>query len=205
MKTTKIVSACALALAIATLTLPVAAQKKGPKKKQLSERERISQRITKVRDRLAEVAVNDSSAQSLEASAKDYLASAEKKLNVNDTIVAQGLVSTADALTRAVDHIRHSQDAGKKEFPPREEQSRHLERAYFRLQQADYFQTQSKDARAKPLAKMARRFYQRARQAFDHNDARLTDEFTKVSEEIVKALETLAHTATPAPVPPRLK
>jgi hypothetical protein len=104
-----------------------------------------------------------------------------------------------------VDHIRHFRDPEKVDFPPRDEQARRLERAYFRIRQADYFQAQSKDAHAKPLVRSARQFYQRARQAYDRRDSRGADEYAKVAEEIVKALETLARLATPTPVPPRLK
>ncbi|MBI4873784.1 MAG: hypothetical protein HY822_04015 [Acidobacteria bacterium] len=190
-----------LVVVLATPAMMAKAKKKAPR----SERERLTERIEKTRKRLAEVSVDQAPARELEKSALAYLAGAERRIAEEWYSQADGLSKAADALTRAVDHIRHSLDPSRTGYPAREDQSRRLEQAYFRLQQADYFQVQSKDARARPLVRAARQFYQRARQAWDRGDSRSTDEFTKVTEDIVKALEHLAHTATPVPVPPRLK
>lgn len=198
----------ALAVALFVHIEPGAAQnRKGEskQKQEISEEARLAQRIRRIRTRLTEVLVDDNAAKTLGASARGYLDRAEQALAAKQSDTADGLASAADALTRAADHIRHYQDVRKVEFPPRDDQARHLERAYLRLRQADYFQTQSKDAQSKPLLAMARQFYQRARSAFDRQESRGADEYAKVSEEIVNALEHLAHTATPVPSPPKLK
>jgi hypothetical protein len=193
------------ALAVVLLAaLPAAA---APKKKKdaVSDEAKLAQRIQRVRTRLAEVTTDDASAKTLARSAVVYLDRAGEALAAKKGDTAAGLTSAADALTRAVDHIRHYRDPRKVDFPPREEQARHMERAYLRLRQADYFQAQSKDPQSKSLLGMARQFYQRARSSYDGQEDRGADEYTKVSEEIVNALEHLAHTATPSPSPPRLR
>lgn len=180
-------------------------EKKGGKKKGPPPEVTASQRIERVRHRLAEVSVPDDTARSLEATAHQLLADAERHLAAGQISPAQGLTDAAEALTRAVDHIRHSRDNSPKGYPSREAQAERLERTYFRLQQAEYFQKQSRDPRAKGLVQSARQFYQKARRAYDLRDSRGADEYAKVSEEVVKALERLARTAMPTREPPRLK
>lgn len=195
--------ACLLALSMATAIW--GAEKKGGKKKGPPPEVTAAQRIEKIRQRLAEVSVPDAAARGLETTARQFLADAERHLAAGRLPPATGLIQAADALTRAVDHIRHSRETSPKGYPSRDAQAERLERAYFRLQQAEYFQTQSKDPRAKGLVQSARQFYQKARRAYDLQVSRDADEFAKVCEEIVKALEYLARTATPTREPPRLK
>jgi|DewCreStandDraft_4_1066084.scaffolds.fasta_scaffold11078_3 hypothetical protein len=201
----KRVLACALALMWLTPAVCGAEKKKGGKKKGESPEAAMAQRIERVRQRLTEVSVNDAAARNLESTARQFLADAERELAAGRVSSAQGFSQAAEALTRAVDHIRHSRETSPKGYPSREAQAERLERAYFRLQQAEYFQTQSKDPRAKGLAQAGRQFYQKARRAYDRKEARDADEFAKVCEEIVRALEYLARTAAPAREPPRLK
>lgn len=172
---------------------------------QKKEDRRLQERMARTRERFARAKTNDPAAKVLENSAFSYLASAEQFLSNKKTLTAGEMAEAADALSRAVDHLSHAQDLSKKDFPDRKEQSQHLEKVYFRVQQADYFQELSKELKTKPLASLAKEFYQRARQAYDRQDARHTDEYTKVADEIVKCLEHLAHAATPVPEPPRLK
>lgn len=199
----KRVIACLLTLWIATAVW--GAEKKGGKKKGKAPEVTAAQRIEKIRQRLTEVSVPDPAARNLESTARQFLTDAERHLAAGQPSSANGLIQAAEALTRAVDHIRHSRETSPKGYPSREAQADRLERAYFRLQQAEYFQTQSRNPRAKGLTQSAREFYQKARRAYDLQVSRDADEFAKVCEEIVKALEHLARAATPTREPPRLK
>jgi len=197
------VIACLAALWMASAVW--SGEKKGGKKKGPSPEVAASQRIERVRRRLAEVSVPDNAARSLESTARQLLTDAERHLAAGQLPPAQELTEAAEALARAVDHVRHSRETSPKGYPSREAQAERLERAYFRLQQAEYFQKQSRDPRAKGLLQSARQFYQKARRAYDVRDSRIADEYAKVTEEIVKALERLARAAMPTREPPRLK
>ena len=74
----------------------------------------------------------------------------------------------------------------------------HLQRVYFRLQQADYFARNTGED-AKQLPELARKFYERALQAYDRRDWRAADEFAKSADDTIRGLENLAQAAIPPP------
>ncbi len=86
--------------------------------------------------------------------------------------------------------------------PPREAVARHLEQAYFRLQQAPYFLSQSRDVHAKGLPQTGRRFYESAAQAYDKGDYLRAEDDAKCVDDTVRTLEELAQAASPMPPPP---
>ena len=108
----------------------------------------------------------------------------------------------ADALTHAAEHQQHILKNAGPPPPPMDEIGRHLERVYFRLQQADYFVKQSADPEAVQIAKFAREYYQRAVQARDRSDASAADECAKSAEDSMRALESLAQAKAVGPPPP---
>jgi hypothetical protein len=118
-------------------------------------------------------------------------------------------LAAADALSRAVEHQQHIGAGAGPPPPPMEEIGRHLERVYFRLQQADYFVKESGDPSAKRIAAGAREYYQRAVRARDEPDRRTADECAKSADECMRALESLAQAGAtgrpraPAGAPPR--
>jgi hypothetical protein len=113
------------------------------------------------------------------------------------------LAVAADAMLHIAEHQQHLQDGPALAGPhPPEALKDHLQRVYFRTQQADYFLNQSHDARVTSFPKWARDFYQQALRAYDQKDMWAADENAKCADEVVTALENLAQTSTPAPDPP---
>ena len=185
------------------------AQKKGPKKKKqepVSEEARLRDRIVKARERLSRLSsVKDQGSAPLPKLSEGYLVKAESLVSARQNYAADRFISAADAISKALDHLEHAEDTSRADAPEKRELAGHLEKSYFRVQQAAYFQAQSKDNNAKQIASAARRFYQRARQFYDKGDFRRSDELAKSADEAVKALESLAQAAAPSPEPPRLK
>jgi hypothetical protein len=87
----------------------------------------------------------------------------------------------------------------------RADTARHLERAYFRVQQAEYFGRLSKDEHASQYIVRLRRFYQQARAAYDGKDYRRAEKLASASSELVNVLENLAQAEVRRPEPPVLK
>ena len=101
----------------------------------------------------------------------------------------------------ASDHLEHLKQPAGPPPPPAEEVSRHLAHVYFRTRQADYFLQEIHDNSASPLVALARQYYQRAVESYDRSDFRGADEYGKMAEELVRALESLApggHAGAPA-------
>jgi hypothetical protein len=154
-----------------------------------------------VRRRLAEVKAADGTAKNILALARIYLARSNQEKS--PPFAATRYLVAADALGHAAEHQQHLLQ--KNGTPPdRAEVTRHLERVYFRLQQADYFVKQSADPNAESIAGFARQYYQEALRA--GSDLRTADECAKSTDELMRALESLAQsTAPPPPKPEREK
>ncbi len=167
----------------------------------------LSARLPDLRRRLDSAkAVNVTAQRALEYS-RIFLTSAEQAYRLGQQFRAGRFAEAADALFHVAEHQSHLQaGGGPKGAPPADTLGEHMQRVYFRTQQADYFFRQSHDLRAVSLPKWARDFYQLAVRAFERNDAIAADENVKCAEEVVRALESLAQAATPAnenaPLPP---
>ncbi|MDQ2777057.1 MAG: hypothetical protein M3Y57_19365 [Acidobacteriota bacterium] len=132
-----------------------------------------------------------------------YLARAEKVVRSGQLFTADRLAEAADSLLHIAEHQQHLRTGGGPKGPPlAPEIQDHLQRVYFRIQQADYFLQQSHDSQAVSFPKWARDFYQLALRAYDRKDMVAADENAKCAEEVVKALENLAQAASPANIPP---
>lgn len=155
-----------------------------------------------VRRKLAEVRPTDDVTGKILALARVCLERSERKES-SSPFAATRYLAASDALVHAAEHQQHVRD--KKEPPPpdRSELARHLERVYFRLQQADYFVKQSSDPDATIIASFARQYYQDALRASGVPDPRVTDECLKSAEDLVRALENLAQATAPVPMPSR--
>lgn len=195
------------AICVAAL-LPIAGfgQKKGGKKKAEPPPEvRVAEKIEKTRIRLALAPAGDETARTLGRIGERLLEDARNRLRAGQTLEANHLARSAESLGKSIEHIRRSQDPLRIRFHTREEQTGRMEKAYFRLQQADYFTAQTPEPAAKELAVAARQLYQRARQAFDAGNGREVEELTKAAEEAVKGIEHLARMSLPTREPPRVK
>ena len=163
-----------------------------------------------VRDHIADVRrklkyvkpVNLTSERALNYS-REFIDDADRALRAGQPFAADRLAEAADALLHIAEHQEHLREgAGPAGPPPPDAIKDHLQRVYFRTQQADYFLNQSHDARAVSFAKWTRDFYQLALRAYDHKDMLAADENAKCADEVVRALENLAQASTPTPNPP---
>ena len=159
-------------------------------------------RIEDVRRKLASAKPVDVTAERALAYSRVFLADAEKALRSGQSFRADRMADAADALFHVAEHEQHRRTGGGPAGPPPAAAiGDHLQRVYFRTQQADYFLSQAHDVRARSFPKWARDFYQVAVRAYERKDLVAADENAKSAEEIVKALEDLAQAATPAAIP----
>jgi hypothetical protein len=158
-----------------------------------SEEKRIEDRLARTKTRLADVMLKDIDAKELVKRSRIYVARAETALANHHPGFAGPLSEAAEALSRAVDHVAQSRDVTRTDYPSRYRLSERMEAVGHRVQQADYFQKLGKDPAAKALVGLARRYNQRARDSFHNGKRRETDEYTTAADEIVRALEFIAH------------
>jgi hypothetical protein len=163
----------------------------------------IDDHIQKVRRHLEEINPTNQDCEMLLAVARHNLDRAEEKAHANDLFVADRLAAASDAFMHAAEHPLHLEEGPKGPRPDAEEISSHLQRVYFRLQQADFFAQTSGDENAKQLPDLARKFYERSLQAYDKNDWFGADEFAKSADDTIRGLENLAQSAAPPPPRPR--
>ena len=165
----------------------------------------VGEQIADITKKLSSAkAVNQTATRALEYSSL-YLKAAEKAIHSGRYFAADRLVDAADALARVADHQQHLRQGGDLTRPlSADEVQRHLERVYFRTQQADYFFEQARDPKAASLPQWARDFRQLAVKAFDRRDLVAADENAKCADDVVKALEDLAQAAAPPPEHPIL-
>jgi hypothetical protein len=151
---------------------------------------------------LTEIKPAGETSRKMLALAKVYLEKSESLESGSPFAAARFLVA-ADALERAAEHQQHEQQKDGPPTPMSAEIMRHIERVYFRLQQADYFVKQSADPNAPTIGDFARQYYQGALRAADNGNLRTADACAKSAEELVRALENLAlSTALPPKHPP---
>lgn len=148
--------------------------------------------------------VNEDAKDAIEL-ARYFLQQAERAERENEPFQADRYAAAADAQMHIADHqveIVRGQTERTPLPPPRNAVADHLEHAYFRLQQAAYFLSQSRDDHAKDLPKRGRHFYESAVQAFDKEDYFRADEYVMCVDDTVRTLEELAQAASPEPPPP---
>jgi hypothetical protein len=163
----------------------------------------IEDHIQKVRRHLEEIKPKDQDCEMLLAVARRNLDKAEEKAHANDLFVADRLVAASDAFIHAAEHPLHLEEGPKVPRGDPEEIAGHLQRVYFRLQQADFFARTSGDENAKQLPGLAQKFYESSLQAYDKSDWLGADEFAKSADDTIRGLENLAQSATPPPPRPR--
>jgi hypothetical protein len=149
-----------------------------------------------VRNRLARVTAEGPASKEMLTLAQFYLDRSDAARRGSPFAAARYLAS-ADALMHAAEHQQHSAQKSGPEPPDGPEINRHLDRVYFRLQQADFFVKQSADPRAQTIAGLARQFYQDALRALDRRETRSADENAKTVDELMRALENLAQATAP--------
>ncbi len=153
-----------------------------------------------VQQRLAEAKPAGDTSRKIVALATTYLEKSES-LQSGSPFAATRLLVAADALIRAAEHQHHLEQKDGPPPPARAEITNHVERVYFRLQQADYFVKQSADPNARAIADFALQYYQAALRAADAGDLLAADESAKSTDELMRALENLALSTALPPKP----
>jgi len=161
-----------------------------------SEERRIEDRLAKTKHKIDDVMLRDADAKELIKRSRIYIARAETALANHHPAFAGPLSEAADALSRAVDHVVRSRDVTRTDYPSRQRLSERLNSVRLRVQQANYFQKLGGDSSAKALVGLARRYKERARDCYRNGKRRETDEYTTAADEIVRALEYIAHAQT---------
>ena len=154
-----------------------------------------------IRKKLTEVRPASQREEKLLALARSYMERSDRVGMKNRFASDRDLVA-ADALVHAAEHQQHIVERAGPGPPSKDEVALHLERVYFRLQQADYFVKQSADANARTIAEFARQYYQNALRAQDRSELRRADECAKSVDDLIRALESLAQAAVSPPPPP---
>ena len=161
--------------------------------------------IADIRRKLASTRGVDLTARRALDYSQGFLSSAEQELRLGHGFRADRMAGAADSLLHVAEHQEHLRGGGPAPagppVPPPAAIKEHLQRVYFRVQQAEYFLKQARDGRTASFPKWARDFYQLAVRAYERRDWIAADENAKCAEEIVKALEELAQAAT-VPKPP---
>jgi hypothetical protein len=175
------------------------ADKKGKKKG--DDVQAFLNRLERLRRQLEYTHPADAERQTLLWQSGVFASKAAQIWRTQQPYIADRTLAAAEALFHASDHLEHltNSQGGPPPPPPAEDLSRHLAQVYFRTREADYFLQEIHDASASPLVTLARQYYQRAVQSYDHSDLRGADEYGKAAEELVRALENLAQAATLAP------
>ena len=160
----------------------------------------LADHMQRMRRQLVESKPNGEEDQILVAEVQRILNKADERLRTNELIAADRLVAASDAFLRASEHSQHLRESPRGPVPREAEIADHLQHVYFRLPQADYF-ARSTGEDAEHLPELARKFYERALQAYDRRDWRAADEFAKSADDTIRGLENLAQAATPPPRP----
>jgi hypothetical protein len=113
------------------------------------------------------------------------------------------LLDAREQLLAAAADGRHDGDSS--EDDKRSDTAKRLERAYFRVQQGDYFAGLSADKHAQEYILRSRQLYQKARAAYDRREYRRANKLADAASELVNVLENLAQSAVRKPEPPVLK
>ena len=162
----------------------------------------VVEHLQKVRRHLEEVRAEGPDAEVLLRMARLALDGADQKRIAKDFFGADRRIEAADAFLRATGHPGHVAEGPKGPAPQAREVADHLQRVYFRLQQAEYFASASGEPDAKALPSLARKFYEEARKAYDSGDWSPADEYVKSADDTIHGLENLAQAARPEPPRP---
>jgi hypothetical protein len=140
-------------------------------------------------------------------------------VNESQRLVEQARARTGspyefDRILEALDDLLDAREdvaAGQGSRPSRKEgdgardTARRLERAYFRVQQAEYFARLSADKNGPEYVRRSRQLYQKARAAYDAQNFYRANKLASASTELINVLENLAQAAVRKPDPPVLE
>ena len=155
-------------------------------------------RLREIRRKVDSTKAVDVTAQRALEYSRSFLTAAEKDFGMHREFLADRMGEAADALLHVAEHQQHLREIeGQKRILSADAIEDHLQRVYFRTQQADFFSQQTHNAQVAGFPKWSRDFYQLAVRAYERKDLVAADENGKSAEDIVKALESLAQAANP--------
>jgi hypothetical protein len=167
------------------------------------DRAGVADHIERVRRQLAQSRPKDADVSIFIQEANLNLDKAKGKLRANELLLADRLVAASDAFLHAADHSQLLEEGPRGPRLQAPGIAEHLQHIYFRLQQAEYFAQTSREPGANTLPGLARKFYERALQAYDMGDWLVADQYAKAADDTIRGLENLAQAATPPPPRPR--
>jgi hypothetical protein len=136
-----------------------------------------------------------------------FIKNGKRQIQAGQLFAADRTAEAAAAMLRVAEHQQHLRQPDGPRIPPPTDIHDHLQRVYFRIQQANFFLEQVRDPRVSEFPKWSHDFYQLAVRAYERQDFLAADENAKSADDIVKALESLAQAASnvpPRPLPPGL-
>jgi hypothetical protein len=115
----------------------------------------------------------------------------------------EALDDLLDAREDLLSAAKPNRDSGHSDRA-RSDTAKRLERAYFRVQQGEYFARLSADQNAQEYVLRSRQLYQMGRAAYDKREFHRANKLASASSEFVNVLENLAQAAVRKPDPPVL-
>ena len=169
------------------------------------ERDRAQRRLQNLEARARKIGRSSATDETSAFLARETQRLIERTRSLDRSSYAFGrLIEAVDDLLDAREDLQSAQ-RDEDERETREDSAKRLERAYFRVQQGDYFARLSDDKSASEYVLRSRQLYQRGRSAYDKKDYRRANELASASGELVNVLENLAQAAVRRPEPPVLK
>jgi hypothetical protein len=171
------------------------------------DRRRSEQRLVKLETRAQRLGADASESNSFLVQETRRLAEQCRSLPAG-SYKYDRLLEALDDLLDAREDLRaaHRNESAKDGKPvTRDDTAKRLERAYFRLQQGEYFAGLSRENGAPEYISLSRQLYQKARTAYDAKEYLRANRLASASSECVNVLENLAQAAVRKPEPPVLK
>lgn len=160
-------------------------------------------------DRLARTEKQADATRSADAAAQRaiqyclvFVRSGKRQVQAGQVFAADRTAEAAAAMLRVAEHQQHLRKPEGAHVPAPPEIQDHLQRVYFRVQQANFFLKQVRDPRVADFPKWSHDFYQLAFRAYEQQDFIAADEYAKSADDIVTALESLAQAVSKVPPPP---
>jgi hypothetical protein len=180
---------------------PPAPPRRGPRPQRLDAAS-VSVHLQDVRRHLEEIEPKDPDSKMLLGVARRTLNEVGERPEEKDILSSDRRIAAADAFLHAAERAIHLTEGPKGPVPQPREIAEHLQRVYFRQQQADFFASAGNEPDAKRLSGLARKYYEEARKAYDSGGWFAADEYAKSADDTIRGLENLAQAAVAEPPAP---
>jgi hypothetical protein len=196
--------ALALAVGIGGSGIVLLAQKKSRQEQEERRKEERIKELSRKLGKLAAMRAPSAEQRFLQARATALLARA-RELPAGSHEFDRLRRAVGDLLEAGEEILEARQGESVNADGDQEEAARRLERAYFRIQEGDYFARLSAEPDAGDYLAHSRRLYQEARRDYDARQWRKARKLAEACSEIIEALERLAQARVRIPEPPRIE